>query len=144
MARCDICTWDKRMKQGCVYINARTFIFISKFCIDKYIICSQRILCISKVVNGQQISIAIRVVDPEWFFSDPNLDPSFQLVSDSTWIFSNILNINFNLYSRLISVLGCILWRDISFFGKFKKRGIYIFKLNIFVEKLSNLIRFIE
>ncbi len=59
------CTCDKRMKQGCVYINARTFIFIRKFCIEKYIICSRRILCISKVVNGQQTSIEISVVDPE-------------------------------------------------------------------------------
>ncbi len=36
------------------------------------------------------------VVDPEWFFS--RSDPTFQLVWDPTWIFSNILGINFSFF----------------------------------------------
>ncbi len=47
------------------------------------------------------------VLDPEWFFSDPDPD---QLVSDPTGICSNILNMKF--YLCLASVLGCILYYD--------------------------------
>ncbi len=48
--------------------------------------------CIVATVGiDQQVS----VVDPVMIFSDPDLDPTSQLVSDPTLIFSNILNINF-------------------------------------------------
>jgi hypothetical protein len=42
------------------------------------------------------------VVDKEWFFSGP--DPTFQLVSDPKWIFSNILNINFTIVFPLVTI----------------------------------------
>ncbi len=85
------------------------------------------------------------VVHPECFFgSGFNFSVSYVSRSESCFgsyvNFLNILEIN----SRLISVLGCILWRHICFLGKcyFDKKLICIFKFSIFVEKLSNVISF--
>jgi len=58
--------------------------------------------------------LLISVVDPEWFFSDPDRtfqivsDPEPDPVSDRTWTFANIFNINLPFYYRLVSMLGCI------------------------------------
>ncbi len=69
-------------------------------------------------------------------FSDP--DPTFQLVSDPTWIFSNILNINVFpscKYYRLYIMTNYKLFMEMSV-----QKWIYIFKwvVPIFVGKLSN------
>jgi len=97
----------------------------------------------SKTGCGRKMFITSSVVYPEWFFSDLDTDLTFQLVSDPTWIVSYILIINFTFVFPFVSVLGCILWQDISFLGKFfLQKGIYFFKFCIFVEKLSNLISF--
>jgi|LakMenEpi03Aug12_release.lakeMendotaPanAssembly.Ray.scaffolds.fasta_scaffold3041456_1 hypothetical protein len=57
-------------------------------------------------LNVYQHMVTARVLDPERFFADPDPDP--------TRIFSNILDVN-------LSVLGCSLWCDISFFGEYLK-----------------------
>ncbi len=85
------------------------------------------------------------------FFSD--LDQTFQIVSDPdpdsdpSGIFSKFLTKILPLYFRLVSVLGCILRRDMvlykQFKGSFFKNGIeYRVPVPYFVEKLSNLISF--
>ncbi len=64
---------------------------------------------------------------------DPCL--AFQIVSildpilDPTWIFSNIFNINFTLYFRLISVIRCILRRYISSSWGIFSRNLYFLNL---------------
>ncbi len=61
--------------------------------------------------------LIISVVDPEWFFS--GFGSYFSVGFGSNMNFSNILNINFTMFSRLVSVLSCLLRRDISLLGKF-------------------------
>ncbi len=82
-------------------------------------------------------------MDPE-LFSYPDTNPSFQLVSDPdpTWIFSNILKINFTYectFCKCVRLhydeIQVLVLRDI-----FLLKGIYNFKLSIFVAKLSNCI----
>ncbi len=46
-------------------------------------------------------------------FSDPGLDPTFQLFSDPTRIFSNILNINFTFVFPSLGCILCKLFREI-------------------------------
>jgi hypothetical protein len=58
--------------------------------------------------------------------------------SDPTWIFSNIIDINFTfvflIKSCLVTVLRCSLWRYISFSGEyfFWLKRIYVFEWSIF------------
>jgi hypothetical protein len=54
---------------------------------------------------------ASSVVDPKGFL---NPYPTFQFVSGSKWFFLIFLITILPLYSCLLSVLGCSLWRDIS------------------------------
>ncbi len=77
-------------------------------------------------------------------FSDP--DRTFHLVSDLDpfsypKLINNILYINFT-FVFLSCVVGCILWRDMSFLGKFffDKEEFKFLKLSL--EKLSNFISF--
>ncbi len=86
------------------------------------------------------------VVDPQGFFDNPDL--TFHLVSDPDphsillEFFLIFLTKILSLFSGLVSVLGCSLWRCKLFRGIiFLQKGIYIF-LSIFVEKLSNCISF--
>jgi hypothetical protein len=82
-------------------------------------------VCLNSVVDR----IRIRILLFSWF-----------------WIlhkfFSNILDINFTfVFLPCNCVLGCSLWRDIGTLFReifFWQKGIYIFKLSIFVKKLSN------
>ncbi len=56
-------------------------------------------------------------------------------------LFRIYFNINFKLYPLLVIVLCCLLQRDISFLGElFVNKEIFIFKLSILIEKLSNFI----
>ncbi len=54
------------------------------------------------------------VVNPEWFFSDPDLT-TFQLIADPKWDFSNIFDINFTFVFLLCKCVSCSLWRDLFF-----------------------------
>ncbi len=78
--------------------------------------------------------LLISVVDPEWFFSDPDRtfqivsDPEPDPVSDRKWTFANIFNINLPFYYRLVSVLGCIhIMTRYSFYGIFVWKKEFIF-----------------
>jgi hypothetical protein len=93
-------------------------------------------------VYGYTYILTGSVVDTELFFSYPDPSPTFQLVSDAdpTWIFSNILKINFTFVC-----MSCKCFRlhydDIQAFRYiFLQKGIYNFKLSIFVARLSNFI----
>ncbi len=68
------------------------------------------------------------------FFSNP--DPTFRLVSDPTWIFPNILDINFTLVFLPCKCVRLLIFcRDISLLWEyfFWQKEIYIFNMSSFV-----------
>ena len=105
------------------------------------LLCGVRILCLSLKIllkHFKKCTLSIlyvgSVVDPLGFLKDP--DPAFQLVSDpdpfsdTTWIFSNILDINFTFVFlpckcvRLLIMTRYKLFRGI-FFDKKDSRNLY-------------------
>ncbi len=82
----------------------------------------------------------IRILFFSWFRIRTRIRILLRILHEIFLIFLT----NFNFVSRLVRVLGCILWRDISFLDTFLdtftflSKSIYIFLLSIFVEKFSN------
>ncbi len=81
-------------------------------------------LCNLRKTTDWSVHFPLQCCGSGMIFSDP--DPTFQLVSDPTWIFSNNLNKNFTFVFPSCKRVWLHLWRDISFLVKF------FMKINIY------------